>query len=144
MRKVLIIALALLLAGCGAAEQKKVSVSEEKTAEMWENSEEAISAILENLDYYGSRSFISDSGKSAITFDEDKRGSNSTYMFYTNISGKNPDDVWTLMDGSVTRKSATLHLQNGQGLKAKVVADFSSETINFSGVTYRNCRKKYY
>ena len=148
MRRFFIIALVLLLAGygttgCGAAGSKKISVAEEKTAEMWENSEEAVSDILEHLDYYGTRSFISDSGKSAITFDEDKRGGNSTYMFYTNISGKNPDDVWTLMDGSVARNSATLHLKNGSGLKAKVVADYKSETIDFSGVTYRNSRKRY-
>lgn len=140
MKKLFILVMVLLLAGCGMSGAKRVT----KTSQMWENSEEAVSDILAHLDHYGSRSFISDSGKSAITFDEYKQGSNSTYMFYTNIKGKNPDDVWTLLDGNVYRNSATLRLQNGSGLEARVVADYLDESIDFSGVTYRNCRKKYY
>ena len=94
--------------------------------------------------YSFSLSFISDSGKSAITFDEDKEGSDSTDMFYTNISGVTPDDMWGIMDGGVAGNIATLQVRNAQGQRAKVVADFESGTVDFAGVIYRNTATRYY
>ena len=115
-----------------------------KTEDMWMRSQTTVRSILDHLDVYGTHSFISDSGKSAITFDEDKEGSDSTDMFYTNISGVTPDDVWVLMDGDIAGNTATLHVRNAQGQKAKVVADFGNGTIDFAGVIYRNTATKYY
>ena len=115
-----------------------------KTEDLWMRSQTTVRSILDHLDVYGTHSFISDSGKSAITFDEDKEGSDSTDMFYTNISGVTPDDVWVLMDGDIAGNTATLHVRNAQGQKAKVVADCGNGTIDFAGVIYRNTATKYY
>jgi len=128
----------------GAGSAVSDDVPEEETYETWRRSEETCRTILQKLDHYGSLSFISESGKSAITFDEDKQGSDCTFMWYTNISGVTPDDVWSFLDGSVSGNTATLHLRNAQGQRAKVVADFESETIDFSGIIYRNTATKYH
>lgn len=112
--------------------------------ENWMRSQTATRMIIKHLDNYGSLSFISDSGKSAITFDEDKEGSDSTDMFYTNISGVTPDDMWGIMDGGVAGNIATLQVRNAQGQRAKVVADFESGTVDFAGVIYRNTATRYY
>lgn len=112
--------------------------------ENWMRSQTATRMIIKHLDNYGSLSFISDSGKSAITFDEDKEGSDSTDMFYTNISGVTPDDMWGIMDGGVAGNIATLQVRNAQGQRAKVVADFESGTVDFAGVIYRNTAMRYY
>ena len=113
------------------------------TREHWENSERAALTIVQQLDGYGSLSFISESGKSAITFYDGGEG-DSTYMFYTNISGETPDDVWDLTDGSVSDDSVTLYLQNSQGQRATVTADLSEGTIDFTGIIYRNTPTRYY
>lgn len=113
------------------------------TREHWENSERAALTIVQQLDGYGSLSFISESGKSAITFYDGGEG-DSTYMFYTNISGETPDDVWDLTDGSVSDDSVTLYLQNSQGQRATVVADLTDGTIDFTGIIYRNTPTRYY
>ena len=128
----------------GAGSASSDAVPEEETYETWRRSEETCRTILRKLDHYGSLSFISESGKSAITFDEDKQGSDCTFMWYTNISGVTPDDVWSFLDGSVSGNTATLHLRNAQGQRAKVIADFESETIDFSGISYRNTATKYH
>ena len=122
----------------------RADLYEGTTFEMQSNAQKAALLILEKLDDSGTHSFISDSGKSAITFEGERAGGDVAELYYTNISGVTPDDVWVLIDGSLSENSATIHVRNDQHQEAVLTADFSNGTIDFSGITYRNTETKYH
>lgn len=103
---------------------------------------EATCYFLEFFDTYGTRSFISESGKSAISFSE---AQHSFRMDYHNISGVTPDDSWEVIDGLIGAggRNVTLYLRNSQNQEASVTGNYSADAVYFTDIVYRNTEKDY-
>lgn len=103
---------------------------------------EATCHFLDLFDTYGTRSFISESGKSAISFSE---AQHSFRMDYHNISGITPDDSWEVIDGQIRAggRNVTLYLRNSQNQEASVTGNYFADAVYFTAIVYRTTEKDY-